>query len=110
MRPRRSHLRLPVAALAALPLASCGLIKLPFKVAGAVVEGGAYVGKKAYHASADALTKSDEEKAEAAEKKARKQAEKEAGKPTAKPAEPPAETLPEPAPAAEPELPAPSAY
>jgi hypothetical protein len=93
-----------------LPLASCGLIKLPFKVAGAVVEGGAYVGKKAYHASADALTKSDEEKAEAAEKKARKQAEKEAGKPTAKPAEPPAETLPEPAPAAEPELPAPSAY
>lgn len=115
-------MRVLAAALSALPLASCGLIKLPFKVAGAVVEGGAYVGKKAYDASADALTKSDEEKAAAAEKKAAKQAKKEgkedkdnkdpAAKSDAKPAE--AEFLPEapaePAPAAEPELPVPAGY
>jgi hypothetical protein len=109
-------MRLRLAALATLPLASCGLIKLPFKVAGAVVEGGAYVGKKAYDASADALTKSDEEKAAAAEKKARKQAAKEAkdpaAKPDAKPAEP--EMLPEapaePTPPVEPELPVPAGY
>ena len=109
-------MRVRLAALLALPLASCGLIKLPFKVAGAVVEGGAYVGKKAYDASADALTKSDEEKAAAAEKKAAKQAEKEgkdpAAKPDAKPAEP--DMLPEspadPAPATEPELPVPAGY
>lgn len=115
-------MRVLAAALFALPLASCGLIKLPFKVAGAVVEGGAYVGKKAYDASADALTKSDEEKAAAAEKKAAKQAKKEgkedkdnkdpAAKPDAKPSE--AEFLPEapaePAPAAEPELPVPAGY
>lgn len=116
MRARPSVTRLRVVALLAVPLASCGLIKLPFKVAGAVVEGGAYVGKKAYDASADALTKSDEEKAAAAEKKAAKQAKKEgkeqAAKPDAKPAE--AEFLPEapaePAPAAEPELPVPAGY
>lgn len=109
-------MRALAAGLLALPLASCGLIKLPFKVAGAVVEGGAYVGKKAYDASAAALTKSDEEKAEAAEKKAAKQAKEQARDPAAKPAAKPAEPefLPEaaaePAPAAQPELPAPTAY
>lgn len=125
MRSHPSFTRLRVVALLALPLASCGLIKLPFKVAGAVVEGTAHVGKKAYDASADAFSKSDEEKAAAAEKKAAKQAEKEgkkdkrdkddkdpAAKPDAKPAE--AEFLPEvpaePAPAVEPELPVPAGY
>lgn len=116
MRARPSVTRLRVVALLALPLASCGLIKLPFKVAGAVVEGTAHVGKKAYDASADALSKSDEEKAADAKRKAAKQAEKEgkdpAAEPAAKPADP--EILPEapaePAPAAEPELPAPAGY
>lgn len=93
-------MRLRLAALASLSLASCGLIKLPFKVAGAVVEGGAYVGKKAFDASADALTKSDEEKAAAAEKKARKQAKKDAMAPAEEPAAPSSdassEMLPEP--------------
>jgi len=114
VRARPSVTRLRVVALLALSLASCGLIKLPFRVAGAVVEGTAHVGKKAYDASADAFSKSDEEKAADAEKKARKQAEKEAKDPAAEPAAKPADTvpemLPESAPAAEPELPAPAGY
>jgi hypothetical protein len=65
-----------------------------------VVEGGAYVDKKAFDASADALTKSDEEKAAAAEKKARKQAKKDAMAPAEEPAAPSSdassEMLPEP--------------
>jgi hypothetical protein len=69
----------PATPLLCLLLSSCGLIKLPFKVAGAVVEGGAHVGKKAYDASAAVLADSDEEKAEKAEKKARNQERKETG-------------------------------
>jgi len=68
---------LPLCLLLLLP--SCGLIKLPFKVAGAVVEGGTYVGKQAYRASAAALADSDEEKADKAAKKARKKERKKAG-------------------------------
>jgi isoaspartyl peptidase/L-asparaginase-like protein (Ntn-hydrolase superfamily) len=59
----------------ALTFSSCGLIKVPFKVAGAVVEGTAHVGKKAYDASADAFGDSEEEKKEKA-KKAKEEAEK----------------------------------
>jgi hypothetical protein len=67
--------------MAVLPMAwalsSCGLVRAPFKVAGAVVEGTAKVGKKAYDKSADAFTKSDEEKAEEAKEKAEKEAKRE---------------------------------
>lgn len=59
-------------------LPSCGLVKAPFKVAGAVVEGTAKVGKKAYDKSADVFTKSDEEKAEDAKEEAEKEAKEKA--------------------------------
>lgn len=59
-------------------LPSCGLVKVPFKVAGAVVEGTAHVGKKAYDASADAFADSEEEKQEKAKKEKEKEAKKRA--------------------------------
>ena len=59
-------------------LSSCGLVKAPFKVAGAVVEGTAKVGKKAYDKSANAFKKSDEEKAEEAKEKEEKEAKEKA--------------------------------
>ena len=62
----------------ALSLTSCGLIKVPFKVAGAVVEGTAHVGKKAYNASADAFGDSEEEKKEKAKKAKEEAAKKQA--------------------------------
>jgi hypothetical protein len=112
LRPMRCHPATPLLCLL-LILPSCGLIKLPFKVAGAVAEGGAYVGKKAYAASAAALGDSDEEKAAKAEKKARKKERKEAGEETgqapkedpAGPIEPPASTSGEYAPLPEESLP-----
>lgn len=58
--------------LAALP--SCGLVKAPFRVAGAVVDGTAYVGKKAYDASAAPFKKTPEEKAQEEKEKAAKEA------------------------------------
>ena len=66
------------AAALIVSLSSCGLVKMPFKVAGAVVEGTAKVGKKAYDKSADAFTKSDEEKAEEAKEKEEKKAKEKA--------------------------------
>ena len=108
LRPMRCHPATPLLCLL-LILPSCGLIKLPFKVAGAVAEGGAYVGKKAYAASAAALGDSDEEKAAKAEKKARKKERKEAGEETGQapkvPMEPPASTSGEYAPLPEESLP-----
>jgi len=68
-----------LAPAIALCLPSCGLIKVPFKVAGAVVEGTAKVSKKAYDASADALTKSDEEIAREAKEEAAKEAKQQQG-------------------------------
>jgi hypothetical protein len=65
-----------VTMIAVLP--SCGLVKAPFRVAGAVVEGTAKVGKKAYDKSASAFTKSEEEKAQEAKEKAEKEAKEEA--------------------------------
>jgi hypothetical protein len=65
-----------VVMIAALP--SCGLVKAPFKVAGAVVEGTAKVGKKAYDKSAGAFKKSDEEKAAEAKEKEEKEAKEKA--------------------------------
>jgi hypothetical protein len=65
-----------VVMIAALP--SCGLVKAPFKVAGAVVEGTAKVGKKAYDKSAGAFKKSDEEKAAEAKEKEEKKAKEKA--------------------------------
>lgn len=56
-----------IALTSAFALPSCGLIKLPFRVVGAVAKGTAKTGKKAYDASAKALSKSEKEKA--AEKK-----------------------------------------
>lgn len=72
----RFHPRITAAVMIAA-LTSCGLVKAPFKVAGAVVEGTAKVGKKAYDRSADAFTKSDEEKAEEAKEEAEKEAKRE---------------------------------
>lgn len=72
----RFHPRITAAVMIAA-LTSCGLVKAPFKVAGAVVEGTAKVGKKAYDKSADAFTKSDEEKAEEAKEEAEKEAKRE---------------------------------
>lgn len=51
-------------------LPSCGLIKVPFKVTGAVIEGTAQVGRSTYDASKKAFGKSEEEKAEDNKKKA----------------------------------------
>ncbi|QJE95849.1 DUF6726 family protein [Luteolibacter luteus] len=62
----------------ALALSSCGLVKVPFKVAGAVVEGTAHVGKKAYDASADAFGDTEEEKKAKAKKKKEEAAKKQA--------------------------------
>ena len=59
-----------LAAAIPLALGSCGLIKLPFRVAGAVVEGTAEAGKMMGSAAAKPFAKTPEEKAEAAKKKA----------------------------------------
>ena len=59
-----------LAAGIPLALGSCGLIKLPFRVAGAVVEGTAEAGKMMGSAAAKPFAKTPEEKAEAAKKKA----------------------------------------
>lgn len=64
--------RLLLSSLFAAALPSCGLIKLPFRVAGAVVEGTADVGKAGYNASKKAFGKSDEEKAKEKKDKAEK--------------------------------------
>lgn len=68
MRPGLCLLLLPVFSL----LPGCGLVKLPFKAAGAVVEGTAYVGKTTTKAFSD----TPEEKAEKAKKKAEKEKKK----------------------------------
>ncbi|MCW1887176.1 hypothetical protein OKA04_20725 [Luteolibacter flavescens] len=64
--------RLLLPCLLATALPSCGLIKLPFRVAGAVVEGTADVGKAGYNASKKAFGKSEEEKAKEKKEKAEK--------------------------------------
>lgn len=61
----------PVLLLLAL-LPSCGLVRLPFRVAGAVVEGTTDAGRSTYNASKKVFGKSEEEKAE--EKKAKEEA------------------------------------
>lgn len=69
-------------------LPSCGLVKLPFKVAGKVVEGTAEVGKMTYDSAAKPFKKTPEEKAaekkKEAQEKARKDAEKKAKEQPAK--------------------------
>ncbi|MCW1925596.1 hypothetical protein OKA05_23765 [Luteolibacter arcticus] len=64
--------RLLLSCLLATGLPSCGLVKLPFRVAGAVVEGTADVGKAGYKASKKAFGKTDEEKAKEKKEKAEK--------------------------------------
>lgn len=59
-----------------LVLGSCGLIKLPFRVAGAVVEGTATAGKVIGRSAAKPFAKTPEEKAEAAKKKAEEEQKK----------------------------------
>jgi hypothetical protein len=76
--PGRPLLLAILATASTLPVSSCGLVKVPFKVAGAVVEGTAHVGKKAYDASADAFGDSEEEKKEKAKKKKEEAAKKQA--------------------------------
>ena len=61
-----------LSCLLATGLPSCGLVKLPFRVAGAAIEGTATVGKAGYNASKKAFTKSDEEKAKEKKEKAEK--------------------------------------
>ena len=75
--------RLLLSCLLATGLPSCGLVKVPFRVAGAVVEGTANVGKAGYQASKKAFSKSDEEKAKEKKEKAEK-AKKEADEEKAK--------------------------
>jgi len=65
-------LRVLVLLPLVLRLTSCGLVTLPFRVAGAVVEGTADVGKAGYNASKKAFGKSDEEKAKEKKEKAEK--------------------------------------
>ncbi len=65
-------LRVLALLLVVFPLTSCGLIKLPFRVAGAVVEGTTDVGKAGYQASKKAFGKSDEEKAKEKKEKEEK--------------------------------------
>lgn len=74
----RMFTRSAIGLTYALALSSCGLVKVPFKVAGAVVEGTAHVGKKAYDASADAFGDTEEEKKEKAKKKKEEAAKKQA--------------------------------
>lgn len=68
----------------ALAIPSCGLIKAPFRVVGAVADGTAKVGKKAAVATADALTTSEEEKAAKEKKKQEKEAKEAAKNPNGK--------------------------
>lgn len=103
------RLFMPITAMALLvSLSSCGLVKLPFKVAGAVVEGTAKVGKKAYDKSADALTKSDEEKAKEAKEKEKKEAKEKAEQQKKDAANPPANLPGNPVPPAVPQETTPS--
>ncbi|MCW1914586.1 hypothetical protein OJ996_13440 [Luteolibacter sp. GHJ8] len=92
-----------IILIVTLPLLpSCGLVRAPFKVAGAVVEGTAKVGKKAYDKSANAFKKSDEEKPEEAKEEAEKEAKEKAGQTKARskilPQDPAQQPVPEPAP------------
>ncbi|WP_193212490.1 hypothetical protein [Luteolibacter marinus] len=73
-------MRCPAFLLFPPLLSSCGLIQLPFKVAGQVVEGTAEVGKMTYDSAAKPFKKTPEEKAEAEKKKAQEKARKEAEK------------------------------
>jgi hypothetical protein len=59
-----------------LALGSCGLLRLPVRAVGAVVEGGAYAGKTIGRSAAKPFAKTPEEKAEAARKKAEQEQEK----------------------------------
>ena len=74
---------LPMATGILFSLSSCGLVRLPFRVAGAVVEGTAEAGKMMGNAAAKPFAKTPEEKAAAAKAKAeedeKKRKEKEAG-------------------------------
>lgn len=98
---RSPFLLLGVAAMFPL-LSSCGLVRAPFKVAGAVVEGTAKVGKKAYDKSANAFKKSDEEKAEEAKEEAEKEAKEKAGEKKAQAKILPQDPAQQPAPPPEP--------
>jgi hypothetical protein len=73
--PCRPVLFLLIAGIPVV-MSSCGLIKLPFRVAGAVVEGTAYAGKTMGKAAAKPFAKTPEEKAEAAKKKAEEEQKK----------------------------------
>ena len=53
-----------------LALSSCGLLRLPVRAVGAVVEGTAYAGKTIGKSAAKPFAKTPEEKAAAARKKA----------------------------------------
>ena len=59
-----------LAAAIPLALGSCGLLRLPVRAVGAVVEGTAYAGKSIGKSAAKPFAKTPEEKAEAAKKKA----------------------------------------
>lgn len=82
------------AVMIAVAVPSCGLVRAPFKVAGAVVEGTARVGKKAYDKSAGAFKDSDEEKAAKAKEKEEKEAKEKAGEKGKDGAEPKPEDVP----------------
>ncbi|WP_035612274.1 hypothetical protein [Haloferula sp. BvORR071] len=81
-----------------LSLPSCGLIKAPFKVAGAVVDGTAYVGKKAYDASSAPFKDTPEKKAAKEKEKKEKEA-KEAKEKAAKEGQGGTQPAPTPTPA-----------
>lgn len=59
-----------------LALSSCGLLRLPVRVAGAVVEGTANAGKTIGRSAAKPFARTPEEKAAAAKEKAEKDEEK----------------------------------
>lgn len=85
LRPMLHRAFLPFLGLGiALSLPSCGLIKAPFRVVGAVADGTAKVGKKAAVATADAFTTSEEEKAAKEKKKQEKEAKEAAKNPDGK--------------------------
>jgi hypothetical protein len=65
-----------LAAGIPLALGSCGLLRLPVRAVGAVVEGTAYAGKTIGKSAAKPFAKTPEEKAEAARKKAEEEQEK----------------------------------
>lgn len=72
-------LRLLPLVVFTVPLTSCGLVKAPFKIAGAVTNGAYQGGKKAVNATSGALERRKERKEQEKEAAAKAEAKKQMG-------------------------------